>query len=115
MLAGLVDELPQHAFTGAVAIEANQLPLLIPVETLDRVVQSALWILFGLWRQRIVDPRRPPHLLKHGKNHLLIDGRPFELLHQHIAECQPAAVGVPKWSHGLAAPRLRCRRGWIRR
>jgi hypothetical protein len=51
----LPDDFPDDTFSGAVAAEAEQVELMPAIQALDRVVEAALDILAGLWRQWIIN------------------------------------------------------------
>jgi len=93
----LGNELPSNAFAAAVTEKADQGTSLVPVETIDRTVQSPLRILIGGRRQRIVNPGDPIVLLKCRQDGLLIDGRNLELFHDRATNSQLLPVRIPGW------------------
>src|SRR5262249_26844124 len=64
--------LPTDPRPGAVALETNQMRLLVAVEVLDGVVQADLRIASRPLRQRVVEPRRPAQLLGRAQHQFLV-------------------------------------------
>jgi hypothetical protein len=79
-------------------MEANQSVELTLIEFVDRAVQPCGGILTSNPRQRIIDARRPPVLLKHRQDQFLVGCLVLEPLDDQPAEIQLASRGIPLWT-----------------
>ncbi len=93
----IIRKFPKDSLAAAIATKMEKRVLLVGVETLDRVAQTALWILLRLRRQGIIDRFRPAFFLKRSQNGLLAWRGNFELFHNTIAHAELTAVRVPRW------------------
>ncbi len=75
-----IDEFPDNTLPSAVSAKVNQFVQLMPVQTLDRVMQPPPRVHFGLRRERVVNSRGPTLLLERHEYRLLIHRGGLETL-----------------------------------
>ena len=87
--------LPAHPQAISIAAESQAAVLLIAIQADDGLMQASLGIQFGMWRERVIDPKRPVFFLKGRKDELLVRSRRTIFLDNQVAKRESIQIGTP--------------------